>query len=1146
MRRVAKWLSRLVLVVVVAAMLGFGWLTQTESGLRWALARATAAAGGTLEIEDPRGSLASGVRIARLGWSSGTVRAEAKNIGAVFDLASLATLVVRVPLVNIDSLELATKASAERTMKPGSLGLPFALHIDAAKIGRARIAQDGTRVELKAVSFAYFGNAQGHALRKLALEMPGETRVRADALLLAKPPFSVSAAIAAEGKAGGVPWRASASAFGSLESFKVEGAGDALGAKAALQAQVAAFDASPLTRAEIALRDFDASRFDARAPATAIDARLVLDPDFTRLAGTLALSNALAGDPAKGRLPLERATARVSWNGEVLAIDALDAAGGGAEVRGALEVRGRRITGRELLAVARGGELRFTGGITLDEALAFEGRARFTRFDPAAFGAFPAGMLNGEAEFSGKAGQPREVDARFVLSASMLQGAPLSGAGHVTWQPARIVAEKVQLTLGGNRLSADGALGREKDTLRVQFDLPSPALLDARLSGHLAGNAEVAGALDGTTTRVKLEATALNAVAGDVRIDEARLSANGTVARHAFSLAARSGEVTASAAVAGGMKSGAWTGTIDAFTLGGRVPVRLLQPAPLRVEGGHVLAGPAQFALLESTVEVATLEMRDARLVSTRGSFRGLAVAQLLAFSGRNFPGRATLKLAGYWKLEGGADRKGEITVRRESGDVILGEGDELSLGIDTFSFDARLAQGRIDGNARFRSRRTSGTLEGSVTALADGSFSIESPIDVKGAMQIADLAPFGAFLGTQARIGGRAGGTLVAKGTVGHPLPVGEVDVSALEVSMPPEGVNWRDGRLKLAFSDDETVATTFSVKAGDGTLEAHGRLAYDEEARSSVEWNATRFAVVTRPTLRLVASGKGTAAMEKRRLALFGDVTVDSARIEGIASDLPQPGSDVVIVGAKEKEARAKRRIPVNFEAKIDLGSDFSVRTGGLDTQLRGKLQLESSPSSELVARGQVRSVRGTYTAFGQRLAIERGVLVFDGPVDNPSLDIQAMRRNQSVAAGVTVSGNLRAPLVRLVTEPTVPESEALFWLVLGRAPESHAGGADLGMLQIAASALLPAGGSHPTQALFAQLGIDSVQLRGGTSAQSQVVSIGKRVSDRLYVTYEQGLAGAQTVLRLEYIISSSFTARADAGQTSRLGLNYRYSFD
>ena len=40
--------------------------------------------------------------------------------------------------------------------------------------------------------------------------------------------------------------------------------------------------------------------------------------------------------------------------------------------------------------------------------------------------------------------------------------------------------------------------------------------------------------------------------------------------------------------------------------------------------------------------------------------------------------------------------------------------------------------------------------------------------------------------------------------------------------------------------------------------------------------------------------------------------------------------------------------------------------------------------------------------------------------------------------VEAGVAVTGTLERPLVRVVSNPAVPEGEALSWLMLGRAPE------------------------------------------------------------------------------------------------------------
>ena len=46
-------------------------------------------------------------------------------------------------------------------------------------------------------------------------------------------------------------------------------------------------------------------------------------------------------------------------------------------------------------------------------------------------------------------------------------------------------------------------------------------------------------------------------------------------------------------------------------------------------------------------------------------------------------------------------------------------------------------------------------------------------------------------------------------------------------------------------------------------------------------------------------------------------------------------------------------------------------------------------------------IRAIAGTYYIFGQRLDIDRGQLIFDGPASNPALDIVAVRRNPTVEA-------------------------------------------------------------------------------------------------------------------------------------------------
>jgi translocation and assembly module TamB len=207
------------------------------------------------------------------------------------------------------------------------------------------------------------------------------------------------------------------------------------------------------------------------------------------------------------------------------------------------------------------------------------------------------------------------------------------------------------------------------------------------------------------------------------------------------------------------------------------------------------------------------------------------------------------------------------------------------------------------------------------------------------------------------------------------------------------------------------------------------------------------------------------------------------------------------------------------------------------------------------ELRAFGRIDAAYATYRAYGQKLVVDPGVVIFNGPIDNPGLQITAWRRNQAVEAGVRITGNLQQPRVELVSQPPAPEGTALSWLVLGRAP-SDAGGADLAVLQTAATALLGRGNSVPITTRIAQaFGLDELSLRnssagsgtGTTDASSRVVALGKRISNRIYLTYEQGIGTVvQNLVKIDFSLTQRISLRAQTGTTSGLGAFYRYSWD
>jgi len=208
-------------------------------------------------------------------------------------------------------------------------------------------------------------------------------------------------------------------------------------------------------------------------------------------------------------------------------------------------------------------------------------------------------------------------------------------------------------------------------------------------------------------------------------------------------------------------------------------------------------------------------------------------------------------------------------------------------------------------------------------------------------------------------------------------------------------------------------------------------------------------------------------------------------------------------------------------------------------------------TSPTGNLLGHGTIRAVNGTYYAFGQRLTIDRGRLIFDGPLSNPALDVVALRKNLAVEAGVKVTGTVRVPTVTITSEPPVPHNEALAWLVTGQGL-SQTGSANFGALSAASAALLSRGGKPITTQFAQSIGLDdiSIQSTGATTSstsatQNQVIFFGKRLTERLTLGYEQGLSLAGGAVRLDYALTRVLTLRAEAGPVSGIGIYYRRSF-
>jgi translocation and assembly module TamB len=425
----------------------------------------------------------------------------------------------------------------------------------------------------------------------------------------------------------------------------------------------------------------------------------------------------------------------------------------------------------------------------------------------------------------------------------------------------------------------------------------------------------------------------------------------------------------------------------------------------------------------------------------------------------------------------------------------------------------------------------------------------------------IASLAPLQPLLGTSAIVDGRIAVDAQANGTRRNLALAGSLEASDVKLAAPQYGVHWTNGRARARLAGDTLELDELSLDGGDGRFVASGTLvAFRREGAAaapstSVTWRAERFRATNRPDMRLVVDGNGTlGAATQGRLLLKGELTAREGHFEIGPTTAYKLGPDVVVAGVRqEPPAERFQNVPLAVELDLDLGNRLEVVGRGLDARLAGRVRIATSASRELTARGTIRTVSGTYDAFGQRLTIQRGRLIFDGPIDNPALDVVAMRRNLPVEAGVEVTGTVNLPRVVLVSDPPVPDGEKLSWLVLGQGLE-RTSGADAAALQAAAATLFGDNRAPIGTTLARRIGLDDISLRASSTGTAthggplggQVVAVGKRLSDRLYIIYEQGLSVANNALKIEYVLTRNLTLRGEAGSVSGIGVYYQRSFD
>lgn len=798
---------------------------------------------------------------------------------------------------------------------------------------------------------------------------------------------------------------------------------------------------------------------------------------------------------------------------------------------------------------APGGEIAAHGQLRLDPARTFTLSARLKDFDPASFVDLPPARLSGSVDANGVLRPEWRSTLKVRLADSRFAEAPLSGEGTLNVSRERLAVQKASLAVGANRLSADGRLGAARDRLNVRLDAPRLEELGLGASGSLHASGWVGGSRADPALEVQaqgrelafrgFEAGTLSIAAHAPKGIEGKLSVrarvgeahaigrslaklevtlDGTRRQHALRAAIEDPALSASLRAQGGLSdAGEWSGRIETLEATQPRPAHLVEPVALRWRRGRLEMGAGRLVIASGELRFDQLTAGDGTL-SSRGRLERIALAALLPPPGPAASFRTDLVLSGAWNIEAGKALNGSVQLKRDQGDVVLAGDGQLPLEISELRLDVNAHGNAIEASLRGQGAKL-GALEADLRTTAQrstGAWRIapDAPLVGRARFTVPSLSWLGRLINPQLRTGGSVSGQLTVDGSLRVPRLQGELNGAQLRVRYGSAGVRLRDGDMKVELAQDKVIFRRVAFRGDEGTLTASGAATLAQgKVRLDLEVKADKLAAVRRDDEQLVVSGTGHVRSRDGKIALEGSFTADRGLIELHAEDAPRLSSDVVIVTRQPRAQVVPERLRVDMT--LDLGKSFHVRGAGLDVRMEGKVRVtlkegETRPQ----AHGSVRVVEGHYTAYGQQLTIQRGVLHFEGPLDNPKLDILAVRKGLQVEAGVLISGTALAPHTALYSNPPVPDSQKMQWLVFGGGPGS-AGDAEFG-------------------------------LSGRTQQREEFVSVGAQLASAVYVSVGQSVRNADSFVQATVDLTERVAVQGRTGAENGITLIYTWAFD
>ncbi|WP_313738201.1 translocation/assembly module TamB domain-containing protein [Acinetobacter sp.] len=397
--------------------------------------------------------------------------------------------------------------------------------------------------------------------------------------------------------------------------------------------------------------------------------------------------------------------------------------------------------------------------------------------------------------------------------------------------------------------------------------------------------------------------------------------------------------------------------------------------------------------------------------------------------------------------------------------------------------------------------------------------------------------------------------------GTLTQPLVNGEMRLKDGAISMISLPVNLTNIQVYSSIRQDHaTINGAFNSGRGAGALT--GSVNWKDDPRIQLHLKGENLLIRQAPLITAVVTPDLTLDVLpfSKKLSLSGKVEVPRALISMPEASAPviNVSSDVRVVHEGQDQLailRAARPWDIRADVMVNLGNQVIFQ--GFDSRipLAGRLYLsQRGLETAMRANGAIGvSQRVKIEAYGQSLDLNRAIARFNGPLYNPTLDIDANKTVQGSLVGVRVTGTATSPNIQVYNDAGLSEQEALNAIITGRINEGANGisqeagfKSDVNNTIAAAGISLGLGGTRAlTNQIGRTFGLSGLALDAQGTGDDTQVSVTGYITPDLFIRYGVGVFTPVNKLTLRYQMNKRLYLEASQSLERAIDVFYNWRF-